>query len=112
MLIDSLMQDDGASIYYDEDFRNVLEDHMTYLRALSSTTTLALDVGKVYKYEHDLFGLLADYGIPMQLHWVVMRLNKMSTPTDLRQDQTALLIPDASVVDKIRQSHMSSRKLT
>lgn len=112
MKIDDLLTSPGSSIYYDEGFRRVLEDHMTYLREHSTTATINLDASVVYKYEFDFFGLLAAYRVPAHLHWVVMRMNKLRCPTEAGLEIDQLLIPDATVVDRIRQSHMTTRRVT
>ena len=112
MSIDSLMIDPGSTVYYDEDFRNVLEDHMTYLREHVQTQTILLDIGRVYKYEYDLYGLLASYDLPTWMHWVIGRMNKFTSPHELLQGQLTLLIPNNTVVDRIRQSHMTTRRVS
>lgn len=111
MSVNDLAFDAGASAYYDADFRNVLEDHMSFLRKHSSTRTIVVDPGQAYKYEYDLYGYLLSVGIPANLHWVVLRLNKLTTPTDFSLQLSQLMVPDAGMLDKIRQSHMSTRKL-
>ena len=112
MSIDSLMAIQGASVYYGPSFRNVLEDHLTYLKGLDSTTVINVEPIVAYKYEFDLYSLLFYYDIPMHLHWLVMRLNGFTSPTEATADITSLLIPDSTVVDQIRQSHMSTRRVS
>ena len=112
MNINDLSFDAGPSIYYKDDFRAVLEDHMSFLREHKSTSQLYVDANKAYKYEHDLFGFLANASVGAHLHWVIMRMNKMTSPMEFTLGTEVLLIPDVGLIDKIRQSHMSSRKLT
>lgn len=112
MSIDSLMSAQGASIYYDLSFRNVLEDHLTYLKNLESTTVLAIEPIIAYKYKFDLYSLLFHYNIPMHLHWLVMRLNDFLSPTEATSELTSLLIPNSSVIEQIRQSHLSTRRVS
>ena len=112
MQIDTIMINPGPSIYYDDDFRRVLEDHLSLLKKDPSTSVLNIAPQKAYKYEFDLYGLLSDYNIQPQLHWLAMRLNGMTSPTDATKDITSLLIPDTNVVDRIRQSHMTTRRIS
>ena len=112
MQIDLLAYNEGASIYYDPSFRIVLEDHMYYLRTHPNTSYVTADAGKMYVYEFDLFGLLFNIGIPSYLHWIVMRMNNLSSPTDALNKEGTLLIPDADVIGRIQQSHSSSRRIT
>jgi hypothetical protein len=111
MKIDSLMVSPGASIYYDADFRNVLEDHMTYLRQHSSTAQIDVEATKAIKYQFDLFGLLREYRVPEQLHWLTMRMNNMTSPTDATADISSLLVPDHTEVGRIAQAHQTTRRI-
>lgn len=112
MDVDALMVDDGPPIYYDGAFRNVLEDHMTFLRTHPLTQVLVVDPAQAYRFEGDLFGLLSRYNLPPHFHWVTMRMNKMSTPTEASASLSSLLIPDHTTVEHIRQSHMTRRRIT
>lgn len=112
MLIDNLMYNEGPNIYYDSTFRNTLEDHLTFLKTHPRTTSIPIDALKAYKYEFDLFGLLMYYGVSPHLHWIIMRMNKMIVPTDADATIEELLIPDATTLDRIRQSFMSTRRIT
>lgn len=110
MKVDSLMRDAGPSIYYDPDFRNVLEAHMTYLRN-TSNEYIAVEPSAAYKYEFDFFSLLAFYKVPSHLHWVVMRMNNYASPTDNGRDLTALMLPNQKLLSQIVSSHKTIRKL-
>lgn len=112
MQVDALMVDAGPSIYYDSAFRNVLEDHMTYLREHPQTMQLAVEPTQAYRFEADLFGLLSYYNVPVQFQWIVMRMNKMTSPTDAHPEITLLLVPDHNVIEHIQQSHKTKRRIT
>lgn len=111
MSINELMLSAGPNIYYDDSFRNVLEDHLWYLKNHASTNVLSIEPIKAYKYEYDLYGLLNSYSINMNLHWIIMRLNNMTDPTEVTRDLKMLLIPDIRVIEQIRQSHMTTRRI-
>ena len=112
MQIDTLMLDPGSAIYYDDDFRRVLEDHMTVLRTAQSTRVLNILQADAYKYEYDLYSLLLQYAVPAYMHWIVMRVNNMTAPTDATRTITSLLYPNATLINQIRQSHLSVRRIT
>lgn len=109
-LLNSLI-DPGADVYYTAEFRNVLEDHMTYLRNHAENTVLSIEPNIGYKYLGDLAGVLHHYRIPYQLHWVVMRMNNMTSPIDYRDTMLTLDIPSFSAVDKLRTTHKTQSKL-
>lgn len=112
MTIEKLLAEAGPVIDYDDGFRAVLEDHMTYLRNSSSTTPIMVKPGEAYKYEADLFGLLSHLNIPQNLHWVTMRVNDMTSPTHAKADIQTLLIPSETVIGQIRQTHQTTHKLS
>ncbi len=112
MLVDALMTDPGPNIYYDTDFRNVLEDHMTYLRHHPQTRVVTLEPGKIYKNEFDFFGLLSEYSIEPWMQWVVMRMNYLSSPLDELKNLNELLIPDPTIIERIRQSYATTSRIT
>jgi hypothetical protein len=111
MAIDSLLFDEGASVYYDESFRNVIEDHMTYLRTHPRTGMRVVEPGRAYKYEADFYGLLQFYNIPAALHWTVLRMNRLTSPSEFSLDIETILVPDPDVIEHLRSSHMSTRVL-
>ena len=110
MLIDNLLLNPGPNIYYDSQFRIVLEDHMTYLRNLNTTRRIEIDIQNAYKYEGDLFGLLFTLNINPHLHFIVMRLNNMRSPTEYTNEIRSLLIPDETQISRIISAYKTKNK--
>ena len=111
MKILDTISDSGADIYYNSKFRVVLEDHMTFLRSHPDNDLLNIEPAQAYKYAGDLFGILQYYNLSPYLHWIVMRVNGMTSPTEFRDTTTALIIPSMSVIATIRNTHMSQSKM-
>jgi hypothetical protein len=112
MILDTKAIPTGPDIFYDSSFRSVLEDHLMYLKKHPETTLLSVDSHIAYKFEFDLFSLFNYYNIQPHYHWLVMRMNNFTSPTDGRIDLETLLIPNITVVEHMRQSHASTRRLT
>lgn len=104
------MLNDGAEVYYSPEWHRTLETHMGYLKQLTSNTTAALVPGDVYKYEADLFGLLTHLKIEPRYHWVTMRVNDMTAPSQLRMDRFSLVIPDFAEIERLRQVFQTTKK--
>lgn len=102
--IDQLMVTPGADTYYSDDFHNVLEDHMTYLRGLASTTKQEVEPIDVIRYQADFFGLLGRLGVPQYLHWVVLRMTGLTSPAKVPLDLAFVLVPDISDVQRLQQT--------
>jgi len=109
--IDGLMVSDGADIYYTQAFHNVLEDHMTYLRGLKSTTRQEVDPIDVVRYQADLFGLLGKFGIKPELHWTVMRMSNIVSPAKVPEDLSHILVPDEMEINRLKQTVVTTSKI-
>lgn len=110
MNIDALATSTGDDLFYDKGLMIVFEDHLTYLRKSSDTKIITIESQVAYKYEGDLFGLLYHYSYPKQLHWLIMRMNGITTPTDTTFKLSTLLIPNPQTVDRIKNVY-NTRKM-
>lgn len=102
--IDNLMTSSGPDIYYGDVFHNVLEDHMTYLRGLSSTIRKDVELIDVIRYQADLFGLLGKLGIKPELQWIVMRMSGITSPAKVPDDLGFVLVPDEAEIARLKQT--------
>jgi hypothetical protein len=112
MPVHSLMLPAGPAVFYTPEFRVMIESHLKYLREHPETQILNLNPHSVYKYEHDLFGLLGELNIPPQHHWIVMRVNGYTNPVDLVEGTETLLIPSLSAITSLLSVHNTSNQLT
>lgn len=111
MNINALGINEGSAIFYTESFRRVLDSHMDYLRNHELTTILDLEPDVVYRYEFDFYGLLAKYGVPDYMHWIVLRMNRFISPQEFPSDISQIHVPSAEVVEQIRQIFTTTRRL-
>lgn len=111
MTLDSLMYSPGHAAYYTDSFRAVLEDHLTFLRRHPETLALPMLPMNLYRFEADLYGLFTEMKIPPQYHYVVMRLNGWDSPLHTPQNLKQLILPPYAEVDKIRQAHVTEKRL-
>lgn len=94
------------AIYYGKRFRQMLEDHLTYILGMPGTRTEAIAEDKMVilnKYVGDWYGFLDAMGYPRQYHWVILRMNGSRDRLDLRLGITVLLVPDYTFIDKLAQ---------
>lgn len=109
--IDSIMVNEGPSVYYNFNFRVVLESHLTYFRSNVGTKSQPILPNAAYRFEGDLYGLLHSLGIPSEYHWFIMRINDYTSPQETTSELSSLLIPDYSAIEKIRQLFMVTQAL-
>jgi hypothetical protein len=110
--VDSMMYSPGNDAFYTDDLRAVLEDHLTYLRNHPSTVNLPVVAKDLYRFEADLYGLFFTMQIPPEYHFTIMRVNGWDSPLKTPDNLTNLIIPPYSEIDKIRQAHTTSRRVT
>jgi hypothetical protein len=109
--INSLMFNPGPSVYYTSGFRQVLEDHMTYLRQ-HQAQLVQVTPQAAWENDQDLFGFLQVINLPPQYHWVTMRMNNFTSPNEFGQETSLLLVPSANVLEQLRSAYMTSSVLS
>lgn len=112
MPIHSLMRSSGPSVYYSAEFRRMIESHLLFLQTHPDNQLIALEPHMVYKYEHDLFGLLGELNVPPQYHWIIMRMNGFTNPIDLTQETETLLLPSLSLISNLQKVHSTTTQIT
>lgn len=98
-------QDPGADIYYRSDFRDMIETHLTYLLEDEGAESKIVDPQVAVRHEYDFLGLLSEMRIKPQYHWIVMRMNGLTNPTNYTSDMVNLIIPSTATIDRLRRMH-------
>ena len=102
MSLSQLMVNEGPEIDYSEDFRTVMETHVEYLKNHSTTDSLVVQPNLAYKYENSFYDLLSVLEVSREQHWITMRVNGMTSPTEYTADMTELLIVDSGEYKSIK----------
>lgn len=110
MSINSRMVNEGADLYYTPEWHRFIESHLHWLRKLPGNSMIAIEPADAYKYEADLQGLLQAYNVPMEYHFIVMRINGMTTLTQYSVEMTQLILPDFQQVESLRSVYVTSNK--
>lgn len=109
----------GNSLHYEQGFRVVIETHLTYLRTHTSTRQEIISADKVHQFLGDFYGLLAEYGVRMDLYWVCLRVNYLDNPNQFgqfltdpytKQTSFSLLLPDEAVIGDLRNLYKTTQK--
>lgn len=113
MPINALMMNEGETVYYDDDFRRMLETHSIWLKDQPETRVLPIDPHTAMKYKGDLFGLLNSMRILPQYHYAVMVINEIPGPQSNTEQLKSLIIPDSGFLDVLRARYkIVSKKST
>lgn len=108
--VTNLMFNVGPSDYYTDAFRQVLEDLMYYMRGTPGmTTAFNVTPQNAWENEQDLYGYLQYVvGLPPQYHWVTMRLNNLTSPTQFGSHIKKLLLPNQTWLEQQRSAYETS----
>ena len=109
--IHELMPDPGPAVFYEDEFKRVVEDHLHYLRSHEQTVMHTIDAHIANKYHGDLIGLLRYYDVAEHMHWLVMRVNRYTSPMQFDQDDLTLLFPAQPVINSILKRYRANQKI-
>lgn len=111
MLINNSESYSVSSVYFDRSFRIVLEDHLGILKASIETIMISVKPLEALKYEGDFSGLLTSYNVPVNLHWITMRMNDLTSPSDSPDDLEFIIVPNQTFVERLRSGYMTENKI-
>jgi hypothetical protein len=107
----------GDDIYYDPDFRLVLETHLNLLIGnAAARDDIPLDL--FYQYEGDFYGFLTEKNVPPEYHFIHLRMNGMTNPNqfakEMRDPSNPLVRPvwvrpNQNQIDGIVRLYMSRK---
>lgn len=109
--IHSLLRDMGGEITYSEEFKQVLEDHISVIQADPTTEVVEIEPQVAYANEGDLTAVLDHYNMPMEQHWLIMRVNGMTSPQEFRAETRTLLFPSTTTFDSILSGFRTDQKI-
>lgn len=110
MKVNSFLQSPGPDVFYTEEFKKVLEDHIQYLKNHPQTTPLEMTPRDSEKWRWNISGYLTTI-VPPQHVWIIMRINGFISDIDYDGSQMSLLIPPVSALDDIRQRYYTKHTI-
>lgn len=101
------------SIYHDESFKTILEDHLPLLSNIDNIQEVK-EVSPVdaNRYEYDFYGLLRYLAIPIPYHWITMRVNGLMSPNEYRKNMLTIKIPSIEIFEGLKTYHSQVAKRT
>lgn len=109
--IEKLAMGAGNSAYDEPEFRNIIEDHLTWLMNHGGTTSISVSPKQIDVYAFDWIGLLNNLNIPSDYHWVVIRMNEGMSFTDVPPLLRNLLVPDFQLVNNLYVLNKSTKRI-
>lgn len=71
-------------VFMTEAYRRLLEEHLLYLRGHEDTSLFEISPALAFKYDGNLYGLLAELNVEPRWFWTIMRLNRLERPSHYR----------------------------
>jgi hypothetical protein len=110
--LSDLMVTVGDDTYYEDNFRNAMEDRLLGLIADGTNKTITTDGATALANKYDFYSLLTDLSIPMQYHFAILRMNGYRSPSDYLGDLTSIVVPAYMRVDTINTLQQTSTTIT
>ena len=88
----------GKTAVYEIDpkYKQFADEHVDYFLSRSLFTTKELTGLQQNKYIGDFYGLLMDIGVPVSLHYLTLRCNRLLSPMDWTGENSVVIIPQDS----------------
>ena len=86
---------------YSSIFRNHLEYFLEGMRNNDTRVEVPLNAALANQYSNRFYSLLKHLKVPNELHYLVLRLNNMTSPFDYTEDMQMLLLPEERVLNKL-----------
>lgn len=103
--LNDLVKDNYDPELYSEGFTSLLEHYMQYMRDSDVVSVVNLDSHLVYKFEGDFYSLLSAMDIPKSMHWITLRLNRLTNPCHYSPDITFILVPDITFINSVLEKY-------
>ncbi len=93
---------------YTPGFRNLIENHLQYLKKEVSTKIINIDAHLEYKNQGDFYGLLIDLKVNVDLFWITMRLNDLHSPADYIPYIKIILVPTNNKITELLTRYINT----
>ena len=99
--------DNSDPVFYSDNFKDILEQNLEYIKSSSSDPTGMLQVGQLsdaeaVACEGDFRKVAAYLKIPLHLVWVTARVNDLISYEDYTRELRDIIIPDFTIVYKLQ----------
>lgn len=91
----------GDSNYYTAKYRQMIEDHINFLRNHKSNSIVNLAPMVSFKYAADFYGLLFHLNIPMEYHYAILRVNGFRNPSDFQGTEPSISVVETDIIKRL-----------
>lgn len=91
-----------------QDYRTYVESLLLYFRNSDTTRAVLVTPETGYLYRFDLTQFLLANSVPLEDHYLVMRVNGFTSIHDIDETTNQILVPDASLIARFKQIYRTS----
>ena len=97
------------NLYYDENFRKVLEDHIGYILN-NHAHVQAIKLSTSAAWRSDFYGLVRDIlpNFPENLMWLILRLNGLTSPTEWSGTRDNIILTEPETINQLIAANYNS----
>lgn len=103
----SMVTNGTDPLYNNELLRHRVEDHLDRLSRGEGAVEHVLEEQQRWRYENDLYNLLAVLGIPAYAYYATLRLNGLTHPQAFTHEMHTLLVPDEALLSRLHRLHLA-----
>lgn len=89
-------------------YRTYIESLTKYLRENSGTKTVDIPPETGFLYRFDLTLFLLEQSVPLEDHYLILRMNGMTSVHEIDENLNTLLIPNLALVASLKQVYRTS----
>lgn len=97
--------DQGNDVYYLLGYKRLFEDHIEWIRGLSSTVVISITPEDAYTYEYRPELYLKSLGYSPYMYWFIMRLNYMYHFREFTSSIRMLYIPNQTTLQQLASAY-------
>lgn len=109
--LDSVLIKGSRVFTHSTDYRGSLESLRRYFLMHPSTETISPTKELLFLYRGDLMGLLLHYGARMEDHYIIMRVNDLTSMHSVDDNLAVLHLPDVTTIHAFKQMYMQINKI-
>ena len=104
------LEEPGPAVYYEPGFRQIVEDHLTYLRGHETTEKNSIRPRVAHGCQGDFYCVLSYYGIPREHHWLTLRVNGLTSPLDYDSTMDQMLLCSPTTISRLVKMYRANRR--
>lgn len=95
------------NIFLDIGFKAVLEQHMVAIRRDPGNTDVDVTPHESDYYQGNFHGLLYKKAVPVELHWLVTRMNGYDSSISFKGDISRIYLPNMERINRLKEIYMT-----